>query len=131
MSAVAKLTAHYRAVRLRIERPAPKPVGRHPLDDLSHYAHPIGPPRFIVLHWRPMRGYVQDACDAVGVTYADLMSRSRADGRPGQRARVYHLLRERGMSMPVIARLCGKRDHTTILHSLRVFDRDGNRRSAQ
>lgn len=37
------------------------------------------------------------------------------------RAEIYVWLRERGWSYPRIGRLCGKRDHTTVLNSLNRY----------
>jgi Bacterial dnaA protein helix-turn-helix len=37
------------------------------------------------------------------------------------RVEIYMLLRDRGWSYPRIGRLCGKRDHTTIINSIRRY----------
>lgn len=62
--------------------------------------------------------------DATGYSIAELVGPRRA--RPVARARMvaYHLIQtlRRDLSLPAIGRVMGYRDHTTIMHGLRVFE---------
>lgn len=56
-----------------------------------------------------------------GFTWLELMSGSRQHRYLGTRAQIYMLLREDGVSLPEIGRMCGGKDHTTIMHAIRKF----------
>jgi hypothetical protein len=56
-----------------------------------------------------------------GFTWAELMSGSRQHRYLGTRAQIYMVLREDGVSLPEIGRMCGGKDHTTIMHAIRKF----------
>ena len=66
-----------------------------------------------------------DVAYEMGLEYKKIFAHSRKQPYVEARAIVYKLLRERDLkrySYPAIARICGKRDHSTIIHSIREFE---------
>lgn len=60
--------------------------------------------------------------DHYQVTPAELRGRRRHTSLVNGRSVIAKILRERGHSYPAIARMIGKRDHTTIFHLLNTYD---------
>lgn len=56
--------------------------------------------------------------------WKDLVSPSKANVLKNPRRQIWALLRDEGMSLPQIGRLFN-RDHTTVLHGLREFEKNG------
>lgn len=57
-----------------------------------------------------------------GITVAQLKSACRSHNLVASRRVVCKILRDRGLSFPVIGRLVGGRDHATVIHAVRMFD---------
>jgi len=53
------------------------------------------------------------------VTWADIISQRRMKHLHPPRQDVYAILRARKWSYPIIARFCGRKDHTSIIHAMR------------
>lgn len=54
------------------------------------------------------------------VTWREVASPTRTRHITHARQEVYYYLRTRGLSYPQIARICGRSDHQTIIHGVRV-----------
>lgn len=151
MSYFEQLTAHYKAVRARLDgRPAPPWVqpqapapAAAPLPErvLEPGIKPdLTPPAFhewitplplepVKIH--PLAGVacsletkdtIANVLDRHGLTWPQLIARNNCMTHVNARAEVYALLRERGWSYPQIGRLVGGRDHTTIINSVQRFN---------
>lgn len=67
---------------------------------------------------------IEAVADSHGVTVADLVGPRRDQQIARARHHAMHQLHsELGLSSPVIGRLLGNRDHTTVLYGLRAFER--------
>jgi chromosomal replication initiation ATPase DnaA len=66
--------------------------------------------------------YASHAASRHGVAVDDILSRSRKSKHVAARKEVMHLYRDAGFSLKQIGLALG-RDHTTVLHGLRKFDR--------
>jgi len=73
---------------------------------------------------RPETGMklVQCVADDFNISYGELVGDGRSRKYVEARAVVVRVLRMRGWSYPKIARLIGKRDHSTIIHAIDTFD---------
>ena len=119
--------AHYRAIKIRLgampppklvvvpEPPQPEP---EPVEEVVYV-----PPH-------PMRGVLcsSEAKDEIakilerhGMTWRRAIGPGRTNDLLAVRAEVYIFLKGRGWSYPQIGMLCGGRDHTTVLSSVRRF----------
>jgi chromosomal replication initiation ATPase DnaA len=105
------LTKHPPIVFAR-NRVANKPLAMH------LYTAPIGPPS----PPRNVREYITLECYASGVSVSEVYGRSRKAEIVRIRQRAMHYAVKRlGMSMPKVGRIL-KRDHTTVLHGVRVVE---------
>jgi hypothetical protein len=115
------LQEHYKAVRARLhagrppDRP-PEPDRPPPVDlgPLMREAHamadtPIGP------RWKYI---LREVAKRHNITIDELIGPRRVKRLVDARIEAYHLLRERGYTLPQIGNRMN-RDHTTILHGLR------------
>lgn len=76
----------------------------------------------ILSHWQPSHARViRDVAEKARITHAELVGPCRKVrfARPRQEA-MYRLRHELRLSYPRIGQLLGGRDHTTILHGVRV-----------
>ncbi|CAB4130528.1 Chromosomal replication initiator, DnaA C-terminal [uncultured Caudovirales phage] len=122
---------HYKAVKARLNagvskfaaepEPVPEPVPE-PITPLDHLK-PV--PRFDL-----MRGLLASdetkyrilpILERNRITWKDACSRHREARYIRIRCEIYVVLKAHGWSLPQIGRLVGKRDHTTVLHSIRRF----------
>ena len=80
-------------------------------------------------HYRPPRhSLVEFVADQFGVTPALIRGPRRYAALVDARAVISKVLRERGeISYPVIGRVLGNRDHTTIIHYCKTFDKRAER----
>lgn len=69
----------------------------------------------------PLSDMLRFIADHYGVTVAELRGAGRCPALVGGRSVAARILRDRGLSYPTIARLLGKRDHTTIMHLVSTF----------
>lgn len=130
MSYLMDLHQHYKQVRNRIngikpveivfEPPAPEPE-----------LEPEPPPAPEVVWVDPLpnvaacievKRKILDILEEHNMSWKEAMSRTRTPRHLAVRTQVYLMLKERGWSYPRIGRLCGKRDHTTVLHSVRLYE---------
>lgn len=65
-----------------------------------------------------IKGVAFDFC----VTPEQLISTTRSSSLVAARSVIARILRDRGHSFPVVGRLLGGRDHSTIMNSIRMFD---------
>lgn len=64
------------------------------------------------------RRAIYEVLAAHGVTWADIVSRARHPHTQPPRRAVYAVLRELGWSYPAIARFCGRKCHSSIMHAV-------------
>ena len=132
MSYFEELTAHYKAVRARLDgRPAPpwvQPQAPDPgpillASEPEPDPIPLPPPD-------PLPGArcsldtkraILPVLERHGLTWAQIIARNNCLTHVNARAEIYALLRERGWSYPQIGRLVGGRDHTTIINSVQRY----------
>jgi len=133
MSYLMDLQQHYREVRARLdgkhfvkpiiepvveEEPDPEPIieaGPEPVftvmwvDPLSNVPAPPEVKRMIL-----------DILEKHQMSWQEAVGRRKRKEHIAVRTDLYLMLLERGWSYPRIGRLCGKRDHTTVLHSVKT-----------
>lgn len=63
------------------------------------------------------RRAIYEVLAAHGVAWADIVSRARHPHTQPPRRAVYAVLRELGWSYPAIARFCGRKCHSSIMHA--------------
>lgn len=63
---------------------------------------------------------------AFGIKVSDIKGKQRNQYMVGSRAVFVRLMRDRGLSFPIIGRLLGGRDHSTIFHSLDHYEKYAN-----
>jgi len=134
MSYFEELTAHYRAVRARLDgRPAapwvqPQPQAPEPVL-LTFEPEPEPEPALPALPPDPLPGAmcsfstkwaILPVLDRHGLTWLDLIARNNRMEYVNARAEIYVLLRERKWSYLQIAKLVS-RDHTTIINSVQRY----------
>ncbi len=78
------------------------------------------------LRMRGVYELVTDTAYSHRVSLSEVLSKSRKRPIAAARRAVCVALRARGLSLPEIGALIG-RDHTTVLHSLRVAEREAER----
>ena len=139
MNTLAEWTAHYAKVKRRLygaterrkseviivpiiepepiaEEPEPEPIEPPTELDLAHV---------IIPHWRII---TDEVCAKYGVTFAEIVSHRKPtpviNARREAWWRIRHevLINGRPISYPEIGRRFGK-DHTTILHSVQMYER--------
>lgn len=88
-----------------------KVVGARPAPTV---AKPIWPKWYRPLHRIPADMMLKRVADEFGVTAAALKGRGRGRVLTTPRSVFIRLMRDRGLSFPVIGRLLGNRDHSTI-----------------
>ena len=140
MNTLQEQREHYAAIRRRLwsgpyveklprrtitERPVepPKPKPQY------IYLVPIGPGLTDVSTPRrpTAREIIREVARQHNVSIEELQSPSRVARLGVIRMEIYYRLRlERGMSFPQIGALMGGRDHTTVLHGVRVWCRRNN-----
>ena len=129
------LNAHYKAVRARLNAgpppklvvlppPQPKPENEPeapaplPLDMLRTYA----PELLHRLHAsQEIREKILPILEKHRMSWVDTMAKSQKWKHTKCRFEIYAKLNAHGWSLSQIGRLCGKRDHTTILSGIRRF----------
>lgn len=70
----------------------------------------------------PAAEIVRGVAKEYGVTPEDIKGKARSTIYVTPRSVIARILRDRGLSYPVIGRLMGGRDHSTIMNLLRRFD---------
>ena len=119
--------AHYRAIKIRLgSMPPPKlvVVPKPPQPEQE----PVEEVVYVPPH--PMRGVpcsyeakeeIANILERHGMTWRRAIGPGRTNNLLAVRAEVYIFLKGRGWSYPQIGLLCGGRDHTTVLSSVRRF----------
>lgn len=127
MQTLEELNAHYKAVRARLNgSPPPKPVFIAPP---KPEPEPIPQPIMQVVLSEPMpitstQQILQEVAEKHGITIQDLKGPCRRlkYALPRHEA-AYRIVKELGFSLPKTGRVLGKRDHTTILNSVRKHEK--------
>jgi hypothetical protein len=129
------LHAHYKAVRARLNagrpkvalepEPAPEPAleptpePMTPLDNLK----PV--PKFNLMQGLiasdETKNRILPVLERNRITWKDVCSRHQTPRYVRIRSEIYVNLRANGWSLPQIGRLVGKRDHTTVMNSIKRF----------
>lgn len=141
MSPLANQKASYIAVRKRLYTAPPKPKAPEP--EVIAEPEPIRP----AIVFNPVVETVEETMDdgaerctskeilrqvaeSFGMTVGELIGGQRSARHVSARAIAAHRMRRKcpAPSLPVIGRLMGDRDHTTILHLIRVYDENGQKR---
>lgn len=120
MQTLEELNAHYKAVRARLNGGPPKPM----------FIAPSKPePVVQVILSEPMpltstQQILQEVAEKHGITVKDLKGPCRRlkYALPRHEA-AYRIVKELGFSLPKTGRVLGKRDHTTILNSVRKYEK--------
>jgi len=129
------LHTHYKAVRSRLNagrpkvvekpkaapEPAPEPAPQ-PMMPLDHIK-PV--PKFDLIRGIPAsdetKGRILPILERHRITWKDVCGRKQTARYVHIRSEIYIALKANGWSLPQIGRLVGKRDHTTVLNSIRRF----------
>lgn len=132
------LTEHYKAVRARLNagarilppkppeppkappkppEPPPEPPKALPKIDMAE-AHRIIAARLDEPRWRRI---MRDVCERHNVTHQELIARIKTNRMIEPRLEAYWRLREVGYSFKRIGQLMGGRDHTTVIHGIKVY----------
>lgn len=131
------LNAHYKAVRERLspKPPAPPVAAPEPPEPVAPPPKPVAsPPPPLPLKEYPMKGVFLPAeikTDIIGVLrkfdmqWVDAISPRKTNKHLTVRAHIYAAVRKHGWSYDRIAKLCGGRDHTTILNTLQNLKKWG------
>lgn len=103
---------HYVESKTPVAAPEPEPEPEPVVEEVLEIQ---GPPR------RPgAREIMRQVCEKHGVTLLAIKSDRRQKFLVNARHEIfYRLVMETEMSLPAIGRLCGDRDHTTVLHGYR------------
>lgn len=130
--ALMDLHAHYKAVRARLNAgPPPKMTEALALPPPEPKA-PVAPPLDMLRTYAPelLRGLLasQEVKDKIlpilekhRMNWVDTMTKSQRWKYTKCRFEIYAKLNAHGWSLSQIGRLCGKRDHTTILSGINRF----------
>jgi hypothetical protein len=120
MQTLEELNAHYKAVRARLNGGPPKPVFIAPPKP-----EPVPEPIIEVILSEPIpitstQQILKEVAEKHGITIQDLKGPCRRlkYALPRHEA-AYRIVKELGFSLPKTGRVLGKRDHTTILNSVR------------
>jgi hypothetical protein len=122
MQTLEELNAHYKAVRARLTyAPPPPPKKVEPVVE-----SPIPEPKFepVVkpekLTFSPAQMIIEEVAELTGIPSKEIKGHRRqlAYIRARQQA-AYEIRLRLKLSLPMIGRVLGKRDHTTILHAIR------------
>ena len=127
MQTLEELNAHYKAVRARLNgSPPPKPVFIAPPEPEPE---PIPEPVVQAILSEPMpitstQQILKEVAEKHGITIQDLKGPCRRlkYALPRHEA-AYRIVKELGFSLPKTGRVLGKRDHTTILNSMRKYEK--------
>lgn len=131
------LNAHYKAVRGRLspKPPAPPAAAPEPPEPVAPPPEPVAPPPPpLPLKEYPMKGVFLPAeikADIICVLrkfdmqWGDAISPRKTNKHLMVRAHIYAAVRHYGWSYQRIARLCGGRDHTTVLNALQNLEKWG------
>ncbi len=130
------LNAHYKAVRDRLSQkpPAPPASAPEPPEPVAPPPEPVAPPPPLPLKEYPMKGVFLPAeikADIICVLrkfdmqWVDAISPRKTNKHLMIRAHIYAAVRHYGWSYQRIARLCGGRDHTSILNALQNLEKWG------
>jgi chromosomal replication initiator protein len=126
MQTLEELNAHYKAVRARLNGGPPKPVFIAPP---KPEPEPVPQPVVQVILSEPMpltstQQILKEVAEKHGVTVEDLKGPCRRlkYALPRHEA-AYRIVKELGFSLPKTGRVLGKRDHTTILNSVRKYEK--------
>jgi hypothetical protein len=126
---LANLQAHYKAIRARLNAGPPKPPPAI-LPEPEPDPEPITPPLMALVKVDPMPGvacspevkeHIGEILERHNMTWKEAIGPSRTIPFLRARAEIYIMLQRRGWSYPRIGKLCGKRDHTTILNSIHRY----------
>ena len=130
-----ELHAHYKAVRARLNAGPPK-VAVEPEPAPEAAPEPEPEPMMPLDHLKPvprfdlMRGLVASdetkhrilpILERNRITWKDVCSRHQNARYVRIRSEIYITLKAHGWSLPQIGRLVGKRDHTTVMNSIKRF----------
>ena len=132
MLTIEELHMHYKNVRARIEnaarkqrlaeappKPEPEPDWKIVFNDAKE--------KYGVIQ-TPFMNIVREVCETHDVTRDEIFEKNRSKKLVMARGVIYDRIRnELGWSYPKIGKLFG-RDHTTILHGVRLARRCGNER---
>jgi len=125
MQTLEELNAHYKAVRARLNgNPQPKPVFIAPPEPEPE-PEPEPVVQVILLEPMPLTSTQQilkEVAEKYEITVQDLKGpcRKLKYALPRHEA-AYRIVKELGFSLPKTGRVLGKRDHTTILNSVRKY----------
>lgn len=135
----AEQLAHYAAIKRRLHggKPKPKPLLLESTKTVTvkqseYWEIPIWKLHRVffndhVIRWQ-MRGFsvpsdwLRDRCKEIGVEYKDIIGHKRARAVSIPRQRLMYEVHKQfpDLSFPQVGRMFGGRDHTTILHGVRV-----------
>ena len=131
--ALMDLHAHYKAVRARLNGVPPKPVVvPPPVIEPAPAPKPMLPLEYLMPAPKSSLLYGLVALDEVKdlilpileearMPWKEVCRKTQKQKHVQARAKIYVVLNARGWSLPKIGRLVGKRDHTTVLNSIRRF----------
>ena len=127
MQTLEELNAHYKAVRARLNGSLPpKPVFIAPP---KPEPDPVPQPVVQAILSEPMpltstQQILQEVAEKHGITVQNLKGPCRRlkYALPRHEA-AYRIVKELGFSLPKTGRVLGKRDHTTILNSVRKYEK--------
>ena len=134
--ALMDLHAHYKAVRARLNGgPPPKPQPLPEPEPEATPAPPVTPPLTALatpnailaqgLRCAPeVKEKILPVLSKYNLKWVDVAGRSQKWKYMTCRFEVYVTLKAHGWSLSQIGRLCGDRDHTTVLHGIRKFLND-------
>jgi len=138
MQTLEELHAHYMAVRARLNGGKPKLVLVSPVEEkpAGPYPEPVVEPFVFTepepvavahepLPQTPAQIIMSEVSEAHNMTIKQMKGQSREMAYVKARQEVaYRLNTELGYSLTQIGRLLGKRDHTTILHSINRYKKN-------
>lgn len=125
------LHSHYKAVRERLNAGPPKPLPKPPepvpvapvMPPLTDLAHTLKPSELL----RGLRGFpelkekILPILEKHKVSWIDVAGRSQEWKYTKCRFEIFAKLNAHGWSLSKIGRLCGDRDHTTVLNGINRF----------
>lgn len=106
---------------------APKTVEPSPrrLIYRAHDAHVIAWQKWKASAGSPLRNYIQQRCEELGIPYEEMVGPRKTDDIASARRMLMWEIKRQvkpSISFPEIGRLFGGRDHTTALHAVRKHD---------
>lgn len=124
------LHAHYKAIKTRLNGPTPKPVIFRPPEPVVIPTAPLTELAYKLRATELLRGLkcapevkqkILPILEKHRMTWREACSRSQRWQYTRCRFEIYARLSAHGWSLPQIGRMCGDRDHTTILSGIRKF----------